>query len=193
MRPNPIERLLNDLKADALSARKPWERVASSPEGAVLNQAAAAAHPAKPVTQAQIDGIHTMINIVAKTAESCDLSLAKHITTQGHQIKALEEAICPRVAARLQSLEKAQASHEEFNGLQGAENRLVFERLKQLEARLDAKPAAPAKPADPVFYINNVPYTAEEGQVARLIADGGARSVVHWQIARTIVRFVRGS
>lgn len=156
----PIERLKEDLMNDAREATKP-------------------------VTSAQIANIHRMIDIVARTAESCDLDLAKHVTTQGHQIKALEEAICPRVAARLQSLEHARSC-------QSAENRLVYDKLKELEAKLQPVTPAPAA-SPPGFMINGIGYTMEEGRVASIIAGGVARNKEDFNKAREIVDLLRGS
>jgi hypothetical protein len=173
MNPNAFERLKNDLMRDAASM--PWARRPSTPNGGVPG--IDTAQPAKPVTQAQIENLHRVLKVVIDTAEHCDASLAdgldaqvKQIAAHTNQIKALEEAICPRVAARLESLEKAVAS------LQGAGTK-----------------TAPAAASKPGFMIGGIGYTAEEGRVASIIAGGPVRFQADFKKAREIVDLLRGS
>lgn len=136
--------------------------------------------PAKPATQAQIAGIRAVLAAAIDTAMVCDGYLAddidkvrKNVAAQDNKIKALEEAICPRVAARLESLEKAVVS---------------------LQALAITKPAATAKPAEPVFYINGEPYSAEEARVASIIARGVRfRTMEDYKKAQEIIKLIRGT
>lgn len=167
-RPNPFERLMNDLRLD--SATPPWEpRVQPRAEHPSKSTTDGRATDANPVTQADVRAIHAQIDVIAKTAEFCDKALADALTAQGHQIKALEEAICPRVAARLQSLEKAVVS------LQGL-------------ATMKAPAAAPERQS---FLIMGVRYTDLEARVATLVAGGPIRFSADFKKAREIIALVR--
>lgn len=173
-RPNPFERLMNDLKAD--QERATPGRFADALRRDLTN--GAQNPPAKPVSQSDIRAIHAQIDVIAKTAEFCDKALAegqdmldKRIAGQGHQIKALEEAICPRVAARLQSLEKAVASLQ--------------------EAATKKTPAASVQREARTFSIMGVLYTALEARVAAVIADGPIRFSTDFKRAREIIALVR--
>lgn len=157
------------------------------------------AAPVQPVTQTQIANIHRMIDIIAKTAESCDLSLAKHVTTQGHQIKALEEAICPRVAARLAALERRTEGltnyldKTNFPTPDSLVSRMQFleNAVAALQGPVINKPSPAASP--PGFMVGDIGYTVEEGRVAAIIAGGPIRFTADFKKAREIVDLLRGS
>lgn len=178
-RPNPFERLMNDLKAD--QERATPGRFADALRRDHLSNGAQNP-PAKPVSQSDVRAIHAQIDVIAKTAEFCDKALAEgqevfeqrlvnQLTKAHNRIEALEEAICPRVAARLQSLEKAVVS------LQGL-------------ATMKATPA-PAKPEARTFSIMGVLYTALEARVATVVADGPIRFSTDFKKAREIIALVR--
>lgn len=96
---------------------------------------------------------------------------ASRLAKLENQIKALEEAICPRVAARLQSLEKAIDNQHELNAIQSELNETVFYRLNVQGTSIDTEqPAKPAKPVGPHSIVSNgVVYSRREADIARKI------------------------
>lgn len=168
----------------------------------------ATTRPAKPAKgtddyielKAQMRSLEARLELLATTAERGDHivldgvdEVRKQAIAHDHKIKALEEAICPRVAARLQSLERHVARQQDLNNIQGVINDTVYDRINVLEG--EPQPAKPAQPAKaPAFIICGVTCSAEEVTAARIIAGGsGSLTAEDVRKARTVISLIRAS
>lgn len=178
----PMERLMNDLIRPYSTEPEPTAKPAQPSPSAPWD--------------ADIRNVYALIGGVIDAAQTFDVTLSKHMVAQSHQINALEEAICPRVAARLTALERR------ADGLTNYLDKTNFPtpdslvaRITELEraAKTTTAPAKPAKPVEPVvFAINGRGYTELEHRVAMIV--GSDRPVfVDYEDAARIVKLVRGS
>lgn len=194
MNRNAMDRLMNDVVGEALADF-------------------ATTRPAKPAQpdnglvelKAQMRSLEARLELLAKTAERGDHivlddvdEVRKQAIAHDHKLKALEEAICPRVAARLQSLERHVARQQDLNNIQGEINDTVCQRLNVQDSASEykAEPAQPAKrDLDPVIVSHGVAYNKLEANIARRIREYTEISTftIYLPLARDLIKAIQAT